>query len=148
MNTLSVYSLSATSSVAALVLAATRSPLPAIERTRSASASARLVGCFRKSRRGAKRKPSLRVALLLQLLLPCAAGRGRAALVLVPHREHPLDDLEILRAAPVVEGEAAAVEDLAHGEREDLEALDEGLVVRVVDVDDDSTITIPTGFLP
>ena len=88
------------------------------------------------------------VALVLQLLLPCAAGRGRAALELVPHREHPLDDLEILRAAPVVEGEAAAVEDLAHGEREDLEALDEGLVVRVVDVDDDSTITIPTGFLP
>ena len=28
------------------------------------------------------------------------------------------------------------MEDLAHGEREDLEALDEGLVVRVVDVDD------------
>ena len=76
------------------------------------------------------------VALVLQLLFPCAAGRGRAALELVPHREHPLDDLEILRAAPVVEGEAAAVEDLAHGEREDLEALDEGLVVRVVDVDD------------
>ena len=74
---------------------------------------------------------------MLQLLFPCAAGRGRAALELVPHREHPLDDLEILRAAPVVEGEAAAVEDLAHGEREDLEALDEGLVVRVVDVDDD-----------
>ena len=73
---------------------------------------------------------------MLQLLFPCAAGRGRAALELVPHREHPLDDLEILRAAPVVEGEAAAVEDLAHGEREDLEALDEGLVVRVVDVDD------------
>ncbi len=97
----------------------------------------------------AKRKPSLRVALLvLQLLFPCAAGRGRAALELVPHREHPLDDLEILRAAPVVEGEAAAVEDLAHGEREDLEALDEGLVVRVVDVDDDATMTIPTGFLP
>ena len=77
------------------------------------------------------------MALVLQLLFPCAAGRGRAALELVPHREHPLDDLEILRAAPVVEGEAAAVEDLAHGEREDLEALDEGLVVRVVDVDDD-----------
>ena len=88
------------------------------------------------------------VALVLQLLFPCAAGRGRAALELVPHREHPLDDLEILRAAPVVEGEAAAVEDLAHGEREDLEALDEGLVVRVVDVDDDATMTIPTGFLP
>ena len=50
----------------------------------------------------AKRKPSLRVALLvLQLLFPCAASRGRAALELVPHREHPLDDLEILRAAPV-----------------------------------------------
>ena len=39
-----VYSLSATSPVAAFVLATTRSPRPAIERTRSASASARLVG--------------------------------------------------------------------------------------------------------